>query len=180
MKIEGNVWTFGDNINTDLIFPNHNFKPAYEPGEMGRALLTGADPDFPSRLSRGDVIVGGRNFGCGSSREEAAGAMKEAGVGAIVASSFGRLFFRNCINLGVPVVTSAGIGDHVAAGDRLAIDLVGGTIEDESNGYSARFPAIAPELLSLLQEGGLHEYTVKELTRRRSSDQVTAGTREKE
>jgi 3-isopropylmalate/(R)-2-methylmalate dehydratase small subunit len=166
VKIDGTAWTFGDNINTDLIFPNHYFKPAYAPGEMGQVLLTGADPDFPAKVGRGDVIVGGRNFGCGSSREEAAGAMKEAGVGAIVATSFGRLFFRNCINLGVPVVTSVGIGDQVKAGDRLRIDLVEGTIEDQTNGYSTRFPAIAPELLSLLQEGGLHEYTVKELARR--------------
>ena len=105
MKIRGAAWKFGDNINTDLIFPNHFFKPAYEPGEMGAALLRGADPDFPSKFRAGDIIVAGRNFGCGSSREEAAGAMKEAGVGAIVASSFGRLFMRNCINLGVPVAT---------------------------------------------------------------------------
>lgn len=167
MRVHGSAWKFGDNINTDLIFPNHFFKPTYEPGEMGAALLRGADPDFPSKLQPGDVVVGGRNFGCGSSREEAAGAMKEAGVGAVVASSFGRLFLRNCINLGVPVVTSAGIADHVAEGDTLLIDLAEGQITDETNGYRASFPTMPPELLELLSEGGLHEYTVKALAERR-------------
>jgi 3-isopropylmalate/(R)-2-methylmalate dehydratase small subunit len=168
MRIEGKVWQFGDNINTDLIFPNRFFKPAYEAGEMGKALLRGADPEFPEKFSRGDIIVGGRNFGCGSSREEAAGAMKEAGVGAVVASTFGRLFMRNCINLGVPVVVSAGIGDHTSPGDDLVVDLNEGSIVDESNGYRTTFPTMAPELLSLLSDGGLHEYTVKALERRRA------------
>jgi 3-isopropylmalate/(R)-2-methylmalate dehydratase small subunit len=171
MKIHGAAWKFGDNINTDLIFPNHFFKPAYVPGEMGAALLTGADPDFPKKFKRGDIIVGGRNFGCGSSREEAAGAMKEAGVGAIVASTFGRLFLRNCINLGVPVVTSVGIAEHTAVGDELAIDLVTGEITNSTNGYSANFPTMAPELLKLLSEGGLHEYTVNVLNQRRMAVQ---------
>jgi 3-isopropylmalate/(R)-2-methylmalate dehydratase small subunit len=173
VNIQGAAWKFGNNINTDLIFPNHYFKPAYEPGEMGRALLSGADPEFAGKLKRGDIIVGGTNFGCGSSREEAAGAMKEAGVGAIVASTFGRLFMRNCINLGVPVVVSPGIAEHTAEGDRLELDLADGLIINHSSGYRVRFPTMAPELLSLLSDGGLHEYTVKELQRRRA----TAGKR---
>lgn len=168
MNINGSAWTFGNNINTDLIFPNHFFKPAYEPGEMGRALLRGADPDFPQKVRPGDIIVGGRNFGCGSSREEAAGAMKEAGVGAVIASTFGRLFMRNCINLGVPVVVSDGIADHVTEGDRIELDLAGGLIVNHTNGYEAHFPTMAPELLSLLSDGGLHQYTVNALERRRA------------
>lgn len=167
MRIEGAAWTFGDNVNTDLIFPNHFFKPAYEPGEMGAALLRGADPEFPQKFRAGDVIVGGRNFGCGSSREEAAGAMKEAGVGAVIASSFGRLFMRNCINLGVPVATCAGIVEQTEQGDELLIDLAAGELLNRSNGHRAVFPTMAPELLRLLSEGGLHEYTVKVLAERR-------------
>jgi 3-isopropylmalate/(R)-2-methylmalate dehydratase small subunit len=174
VNITGGAWTFGDNINTDLIFPNHFFKPSYEPGEMGQALLRGADPDFPAKLQRGDIIVGGRNFGCGSSREEAAGAMKEAGVGAIVASTFGRLFTRNCINLGVPVVVSPGIGEHVSEGDRLELDLAEGLIVNHTNGYRAQFPTMAPQLLSLLSDGGLHQYTVNELQRRKAQAGSTA------
>ena len=169
MKIRGAAWKFGDNINTDLIFPNHFFKPTYEPGEMGAALLRGADPDFPSKFRTGDIIVAGRNFGCGSSREEAAGAMKEAGVGAIVASSFGRLFMRNCINLGVPVATCVGIADKTDEGDELAINLAGGELLNTTSGNQASFPTMAPELLRLLSEGGLHEYTVKMLAERRAS-----------
>ena len=169
MTIEGPIWKFGDNINTDLIFPNHFFKPAYEPGEMGAALLRGADPDFPTKFSSGGIIVGGKNFGCGSSREEAAGAMKEAGVAAVVASSFGRLFNRNCINLGVPVVTCDGIADHTSESDVLSIDLAGGLIENLTTGYKSSFPTMAPELLQLLSSGGLHEYTVNQLAARRAA-----------
>jgi 3-isopropylmalate/(R)-2-methylmalate dehydratase small subunit len=168
MKIQGAAWTFGDNINTDLIFPNHFFKPSYEPGEMGAAMLRGADPDFPAKFRAGDIIVGGRNFGCGSSREEAAGAMKEAGVAAIIASSFGRLFMRNCINLGVPVATCVGIDDKTTQGDELIVDLATGELLNKTTGNRASFPTMAPELLRLLSEGGLHEYTVKMLSERRA------------
>jgi 3-isopropylmalate/(R)-2-methylmalate dehydratase small subunit len=168
MKIRGTAWKFGDNINTDLIFPNHFFKPSYAPGEMGAALLRGADPDFPSKFRAGDIIVGGRNFGCGSSREEAAGAMKEAGVGAIVASSFGRLFMRNCINLGVPVATCVGIDETTTQGDELIIDLAAGELLNTTTSGRVLFPTMAPELLRLLSEGGLHEYTVKMLSERRA------------
>lgn len=169
MRIEGAAWKFGDNVNTDLIFPNHFFKPAYEPGEMGAALLRGVDPDFPSKFRAGDIIVAGRNFGCGSSREEAAGAMKEAGVGAIVASSFGRLFMRNCINLGVPVATCEGIADDTDPYDELVLDLAAGELVNRTNGHRTTFPTMAPELLRLLSEGGLHEYTVKVLAERRAA-----------
>ena len=90
MLIKGKTWRFGRNVNTDLIFPKMWFRPSYEPGEMASHLMAGIDDAFASKVKRGDIIVGGQNFGCGSSREEAAAAMKEAGVGAVVAPSFGR------------------------------------------------------------------------------------------
>ena len=94
MYIKGRAWTFGRNVNTDLIFPKIWFRPTYAPGEMASHLMVGIDEDFPKKVDRGDIIVGGQNFGCGSSREEAAAAMKEAGIAAVVAPSFGRLFTR--------------------------------------------------------------------------------------
>ena len=92
MLIKGRTWVFGRHVNTDLIFPKMWFRPTYEPGEMASHLMVGLDEDFPRKVKRGDIIVGGLNFGCGSSREEAAAAMKEAGIAAVVAPSFGRIY----------------------------------------------------------------------------------------
>ena len=159
MSFKGKAWTFGENVNTDLIFPKRFFKPSYERGEMGRHILEGADPEFPAKVGKGDIIVGGSNFGCGSSREEAAGCMRDVGVAAVLAPSFGRIFTRNCINLGVPVITCPGIDGNVDEGDEIEVDLADGVVRNLSNGFEERFPPIAPELLVLLEVGGLTPYT---------------------
>jgi 3-isopropylmalate dehydratase small subunit len=166
MHIKGKAWTFGRNVNTDLIFPKLWFRPTYEPGEMASHLMVGIDEEFPSKVGRGDIIVGGQNFGCGSSREEAAAAMKEAGIGAVVAPSFGRLFTRNCINVGLPVVTSAAIDEHISAGDQVEIDLANGVIRNLRSGYEARLPPMAPESLKLIEDGGIANYTRRVLEQR--------------
>jgi 3-isopropylmalate/(R)-2-methylmalate dehydratase small subunit len=116
--------------------------------------MAGIDPGFAAKVRPGDIIVGEPNFGCGSSREEAAAAMKEAGIAAVVAPSFGRLFTRNCINLGLPVLTSPAIDEHVEEGDELEIDLSRGVIRNTRNGYEARLPPMAPESLKLLERAG--------------------------
>jgi 3-isopropylmalate/(R)-2-methylmalate dehydratase small subunit len=169
MHIKGNAWTFGRNINTDLIFPKMWFRPTYEPGEMASHLMVGIDESFPSKINRGDIIVGGQNFGCGSSREEAAAAMKEAGIGAVVAPSFGRLFTRNSINVGLPVVTSPHIDEHVAQGDQVELDLAAGFIRVLRSGYEARLPPMAPESLKLIEDGGIANYTRRVLAQRRKA-----------
>jgi 3-isopropylmalate/(R)-2-methylmalate dehydratase small subunit len=169
MHIKGKAWTFGRNVNTDLIFPKLWFRPTYEPGEMASHLMVGIDEEFPSKVGRGDIIVGGQNFGCGSSREEAAAAMKEAGIGAVVAPSFGRLFTRNCINVGLPVVTSAAIDEHISAGDQVEIDLANGVIRNLRSGYEARLPPMAPESLKLIEDGGIANYTRRVLEQRRAA-----------
>lgn len=169
MHIKGNAWTFGRNINTDLIFPKIWFRPTYEPGEMASHLMVGIDENFPGKVSRGDIIVGGQNFGCGSSREEAAAAMKEAGISAVVAPSFGRLFTRNCINVGLPVVTSARIDEHVTQGDQVELDLAEGFIRVLRSGYEARLPPMAPESLKLIEDGGIANYTRRVLEQRRKA-----------
>jgi 3-isopropylmalate/(R)-2-methylmalate dehydratase small subunit len=177
VHIKGRAWTFGRNVNTDLIYPKIWFRPSYEPGEMASHLMVGIDEDFPNKVKRGDVIVGGQNFGCGSSREEAAAAMKEAGIGAVVAPSFGRLFLRNCINVGMPVVTSPGIDAEVTAGDEIEIDLAGGQIRNLRSGYEARLPPMAPESLQLIEDGGIANYTRRVLEeRRRASKSALSGS----
>jgi len=159
MKVQGKAWRFGENINTDLIFPNRYFKPSYEQGELATRVMSGADPEFPNKVRPGNIIVGGANFGCGSSREEAAACIREAGIGALVAPSFGRIFTRNCVNLGVPVILCPGIDEHVSEGDEIEIDLGGGAICNLTTGYEAKFTPIPPEMLDFLNGGGLAEYT---------------------
>lgn len=169
MHIKGKVWIFGRNVNTDLIFPKTWFRPTYEPGEMASHLMVGIDEDFPKKVQRGDIIVGGQNFGCGSSREEAAAAMKEAGIGAVVAPSFGRLFTRNCINVGLPVIVSPAIDEKVQFGDTIEIDLARGFIRNLRSKYEARLPPMAPESLTLIQDGGIANYTRRVLEQRRAA-----------
>ena len=169
MHFKGRAWTFGRNINTDLIFPKVWFRPTYEPGEMASHLMVGIDEDFPRKVGRGDIIVGGQNFGCGSSREEAAAAMKEAGIAAVVAPSFGRIYTRNCINVGLPIVVSPGIDEQVTQGDVIEIDLGQGVIRNPRTGYEARLPPMAPESLRLIQDGGIANYTRRILEERRKA-----------
>jgi 3-isopropylmalate/(R)-2-methylmalate dehydratase small subunit len=169
MHIRGKAWTFGRNVNTDLIFPKIWFRPTYEPGEMASHLMVGLDEDFPKKVGRGDVIVGGQNFGCGSSREEAAAAMKEAGVAAVVAPSFGRLFTRNAINVGLPIVTSPRIDEQIGPGDEIEIDLAAGTLRNLRSGYEVRLPPMAPESLRLITDGGIANYTRRVLEQRRAA-----------
>jgi 3-isopropylmalate/(R)-2-methylmalate dehydratase small subunit len=169
MNITGHAWTFGRNVNTDLIYPKMWFRPTYAPGEMASHLMAGIDETFPDLVKRGDIIVGGQNFGCGSSREEAAAAMKEAGIGAVVAPSFGRLFTRNCINVGLPVVVSPGIDAQVQQGDKIAIDLAAGYLRNLRSGFETRLPPMAAESLKLIEDGGIANYTRRVLDERRRS-----------
>ena len=169
MHIKGRAWTFGANINTDLIFPKPFFRATYEPGEMGRHAMAGLSPDFASNVRPGDVIVAGPNFGCGSSREEAAGSLKEAGIAALLAPSFSRLFTRNSINFGLPIIALPGIDQEVREGDEIEIDLSQGHLWNRRSGYEADLPPMAPELLRLIEDGGIKAYTQRILRERREA-----------
>jgi len=176
MRVVGKSWMFGRNVNTDLIFPKTFFRAHYEPGEMARHLMAGIDEGFAAKVKPGDIIVAAENFGCGSSREEAAAAMREAGISAVVAPSFGRLFTRNCINMGIPVIALAGIDENVTEGDTLEIDLEAGTLVNRSSGFSARIPPIAVESLALIRDGGIRAYTRRILQERREAAAASGGT----
>ncbi len=170
MQIEGIAWTLGENINTDLIYPKTHFRAEYAPGEMASHLMSGIDESFAAKVNPGDVIVGGKNFGCGSSREEAAAAMREAGIGAVVAPSFGRLFTRNCINHGLPVIAIPGIDRQISEGDRVAVNLEEGKLRNLTTGLVVDIPPMAPEILRLLEDGGIANYTRRILEARRAED----------
>jgi 3-isopropylmalate/(R)-2-methylmalate dehydratase small subunit len=169
MKVLGKAWTFGANVNTDLIFPKTYFRPTYQPGEMASHLMAGIDPAFAVRVSPGDIVVAGLNFGCGSSREEAAAAMREAGISAVVAPSFSRLFMRNGINFGLPIVVVPEIDQHVREGEHLEIDLEGRMLRNVDTGYEVRLPPTAPESLRMIRDGGIKAYTQRILAERRAA-----------
>jgi 3-isopropylmalate/(R)-2-methylmalate dehydratase small subunit len=156
--IEGRVWKLGDHINTDLIIPGR-YLDDYGSANLAAHVLEDADPQFAKEVRKGDVIVAGRNFGCGSSREQAPLALKYAGVGAVVAGSFARIFFRNAINVGLPVVVCPKASQTIQAGEVVRIDLQGGSIEVIGTGERMKFSPMPDFLMSILQSGGLVPFT---------------------
>jgi len=150
---EGRVWKYGDDVNTDVIFPGKYTYQPMDPDEMAEHALEDLDPEFAKGVRPGDVLVAGKNFGCGSSREQAATCLKAAGVSAIVAPSFSRIFFRNAINNGLPVIELAQGSDSMCSGDTIGIDFAAGLVEH--CGIRYRFPPLPPEVLAILEDGGL-------------------------
>jgi 3-isopropylmalate/(R)-2-methylmalate dehydratase small subunit len=159
--VKGRVWKYGDNVNTDVIFPGKYTYTINDPKEMAKHAMEDADPEFIQKVKPGDIIVAGKNFGCGSSREQAAICLKEAGVGAIVAKSFSRIYFRNCINIGLPMVTSVEASDHLKAGDTVTIDFKKGKITTPAG--TIDFPPLPEAVLGIVDAGGLIAYTRKRL-----------------
>lgn len=149
--INGNAWIFGENIDTDVIIPGRYLR-TFNPEDLSAHVLEGERPDFTHNVQKGDVIVAGENFGCGSSREQAPVAIKTAGVDAIVARSFARIFYRNAINVGLPVIVS----DIVAHdGDIIKIDLSKGILTNETTGETDNFEAFKEFMLNILEDGGM-------------------------
>lgn len=155
--IKGNVWKYGDDVNTDVIFPGKYTYTISDPKEMAQHALEDLDPTFASECQKGDIVVGGENFGCGSSREQAPISIREAGASCIIAKSFARIFFRNAINAGLLVITSADAVDAVEKGDTIEIDTEKGLIL--ASGQTFNYPPLAPEVAEILECGGLIEYT---------------------
>jgi 3-isopropylmalate dehydratase small subunit len=160
--IEGKAWKFGDHINTDLIIPGR-YLDDYSAQNLAAHVMEDADPQFAKGIRKGDIIVAGRNFGCGSSREQAPLALKFAGVGAVVAGSFARIFFRNAINVGLPVVVCPEASQTVRSGDVLSIDLHQGIIKVAGSEVAMRFDPMPDFLMSILESGGLVPYTRERL-----------------
>lgn len=161
MIVRGRAWKFGDDISTDLIIPGKYKFKTLDFKELAKHAMEGADPEFASKVRPGDIIVAGKNFGCGSSREHAPLVLKHAGVGAVVARSFARIFFRNAVNVGLPVAVSKEAYDVVDAGDELELDLAGGVLKDLTKGVEVRVEPLPGFLLDVMLEGGLVEYYKK-------------------
>ncbi len=157
MKIRGRVWKFGAGVNTDLILPGR-YLDLTDPEEMARHVMEGLDPDFPTKVRAGDIIVAGRGFGSGSSREHAALALKHAGVSAVIAESIARIFYRNAINVGLPAVECPGITEIVEEEETLEIDLEEGVVENPGRGLKLNFKPLPRFLLDILKAGGLAPY----------------------
>ncbi len=149
--IKGRVWVLGEDVDTDVIYPG-KYLPILDPEEMAKHALEGEDPDFPNKLKAGDIIVAKAGFGCGSSREQAATCLKAAGLAVVVATSFARIFYRNAVNQGLPIV-QADISEHVSDGDEITIDF--NTCKVSYPGGEAEFPKHADSVQEILKAGGL-------------------------
>ena len=152
--LKGKAFVYGANIDTDQIYPGR-FLDLTEPDQIGKHALEGADPNFVKEVQPGDLIVASTNFGCGSSREHAAITLKSAGVGAILADSFGRIFYRNVINLGVPLIVCPGISKIVKRGDILTVDMTTGKVLNETTGASAEAQPLSEYVMTILESGGI-------------------------
>jgi 3-isopropylmalate/(R)-2-methylmalate dehydratase small subunit len=164
MTIRGKVWKYGDDVNTDVIFPGKYTYTITDRKEMAAHALEDLDPTFAKEVKPGDIVVAGRNFGCGSSREQAATCLKEAGVAAVVASSFARIFFRNAINEGLPLIECPEAVAAIEAGQTLEVDFEGGLLRANDTTY--RFPGLPESVMGIVREGGLIPYVRKQIAQR--------------
>jgi len=164
MKIKGKVWLFEDNVDTDMIIPAR-FLNMSDEHVLGKKCFADKRPGFSSRVARGDVLVAGSNFGCGSSREHAPLAIKAAGIGAIVAKSFARIFYRNAFNVGLPLLESDRAADLLEEADEISVDLESGEILKIRDALKLKTRPIPDFMRQIIEMGGLTGYTInKELT----------------
>ncbi|MDQ3868612.1 MAG: 3-isopropylmalate dehydratase small subunit [Thermoproteota archaeon] len=156
--LQGKAWVFGDNINTDIIIPFRFKSRTNDPYEMAKYAMYGIDPDFPTKISNGDFIVAGKNFGGGSSREQAPVALKYAGIAIVIAESFARIFYRNAFTIGLPALEISEIKGNVVQGDELKVDIGNFTVENIRTKRIFRARQVPEFMQQMLLEGGLVEY----------------------
>ena len=160
--IRGRAWLFGDHINTDLIIPGR-YLDDYSPENLVKHVMEDADPSFAKQVAKGDIIVAGRNFGCGSSREQAPLALKLAGVSGVIAVSFARIFFRNAVNVGLPVIICPQAHALLKHGEDVEVDLDRGLVRSVLTGKELRFEPLPKFLVEILDNGGLVPYVRERL-----------------
>jgi 3-isopropylmalate/(R)-2-methylmalate dehydratase small subunit len=162
MSMNGKAWKYGDNVDTDVIIPARYLNVSATE-ELARHCLEDLDPGFATAVQPGDVVVAGQNFGCGSSREHAPLALKGAGVSCVVAHSFARIFYRNAVNVGLPILESAAAAAGIESAHQLAIDLEAGQIHDRTTGQVYQAEPYPPFMMDIIRAGGLVPYTVARL-----------------
>ncbi len=155
--IKGTAYKFADNVDTDQII-SAKYLVTTDPQELAKYCMETADPDFPKKAKKGDILVAGRNFGCGSSREHAPLAIKGMDLGLVIAESFARIFFRNCINIGMPILECPDAAKDAQSGDQLEVDLEQGIIKNLTQGKTYKAQAFPPFMQELIQAGGLMPY----------------------
>jgi 3-isopropylmalate/(R)-2-methylmalate dehydratase small subunit len=165
IKIKGSAIKFGNNVDTDVILPG-KYLILIDPQELAKHALESLDTTFPEKAKKGVIIVGGKNFGCGSSREQAPIALKYAGVKCVLAESFARIFFRNAINIGLPVIECKGISTAVETGDELTVDFEAGKIENISKRKKFQVSKLPPFIIEILADGGLIENLRRRLNKK--------------
>ena len=158
--LEGKVWRYGDNIDTDVIIPAR-YLNTFDPKELAKHCMVDIDKDFAQKVKPGDIMVGGKNFGCGSSREHAPVAIKACGVPVIIAASFARIFYRNGINVGLPLMEIGDNVERIHAGDKLSVDLSSEKIRDLTTGETFQATPLPGFIQDIAKAGGLIQY-VKE------------------
>lgn len=160
MKLSGRAHKYGDNINTDEIIPAL-FLNTTDPKELGKHCMEGISKGFSDRITKGDIVVAGKNFGCGSSREHAPISLKGAGVSCVIGESFARIFYRNCINIGLPILESKDAARAIRAKDKLKIDTDTGSIVDVTQKKSFKAQKFPPFMQEMIKSGGLMNYIKK-------------------
>lgn len=156
--MEGKVWKFRDSIDTDVIIAGRYLR-TFNPQDLADHVMEAEDPEFSQKVNKGDIIVAGWNFGCGSSREQAPVAIKTAGISVVIAKSFARIFYRNAINIGLPVITA---DIDVDEGDVVEVNVEAGTITNLTRNESVKFKPFDPAMLDILENGGLVERYLKD------------------
>lgn len=164
MNSTGNVWKYGDHVDTDVIIPARYLNVSTAE-ELAQHCLEDLDPTFAGAVQEGDVIVAGENFGCGSSREHAPLAIKGAGVKAVVARSFARIFYRNAINVGLPILESAEAVEGIEPGHQVEIDLEMGQVRNQTTGQVYQAEPYPPFMMEIIRAGGLVAYTRRQMER---------------
>jgi 3-isopropylmalate dehydratase small subunit len=162
MKLTGKAWVFGDNIDTDVIIPARRLNMSTAE-ELAKYVMEDLDPSLAGRIEPGDIFVAGKNFGCGSSREHAPLALKGAGVACVIAESFARIFYRNAINIGLPILESPEAARRIRQGDRVTVDLSTGIITDETTGEQFQSEPYPEFILQIIRAGGLIAKTRQDL-----------------
>ena len=163
--IRGRVWKYGDNVNTDVIFPGKYTYTVNDPVETPKYALEDLDPNFADGVQPNDIIVTGTNWGCGSSREQAVTCLKQSGLGAIVAKSFARIYYRNCLNAALPALICPNAVDAIDNGETIEIDITAGEIHCDAGTFS--FQPVPAAVIKIFDAGGLIPYTRKLLNKRR-------------
>ena len=160
MILQGKIWKFGSDVDTDVIIPAR-YLNITDPRELGTHCMEGIAPDFHKKIKPGDIIVAGKNFGCGSSREHAPLSIKALGISCVIAKTFARIFYRNAFNIGLPILECADVSDRIEEGQEVQVNLDTGQIQDLLKRQNFQAKAIPPFMQELVRDGGLMNHIAK-------------------